>query len=86
MENNFLLDNLPATVTVIHKDVNREMLCHNHGALSLPGCPFSGLNLASAEYLCLDSAKHVLILEACEQLDWLQKEFTKDTYGSEVKH
>lgn len=25
-------------------------------------------------YLYLDSAKHVLIFEACEQLGWLQKE------------
>lgn len=85
MENNFLLENLTATVTVIQKDFNPEMLCHNHGVLSLPGCPFSGLKLASAEYLRLDSTKYVLIFEACEQLDWLQKEFTKDTYGTEVK-
>lgn len=28
MENNFLLDNLPATITVIHKDINPEMICH----------------------------------------------------------
>lgn len=69
MENNFLLDNLWAATTVIHQDVNPEKVCHNHGVLSLPGCPFGGLNLASAEYLHLDSAKHVLIFETCEQLD-----------------
>lgn len=69
MENNFLLDNLPATLAVIHKDANPEMLCRDRGVLSLHGCPFSGLNLASAEYLRLDSAKHVLIFEAREQLD-----------------
>lgn len=66
MENNFLLENLTATVTVIQKDINPEMLCHNHGVLSLPGCPFSGLKLASAEYLLLDSTKCMLIFEACE--------------------
>lgn len=69
MENNFLLENLTATVTVIQKDVNPEMLCHNHGVLSLPGCPFNGLKLESAEYFLLESTKYVLIFEACEQLD-----------------
>lgn len=49
MEDNFLLDNLPTTIAVIHKDVNPEMLCHSHGVLSLPGRPFSGLNLASVK-------------------------------------
>ena len=86
MENNFLWENLPPAITVIHKDVNPGMICHNHGVLSLPGCLFSGLNLASAEYLRPVSAKQVLVFEACEQSDWLQKEFTEDAYGSELKH
>lgn len=51
MKDKFLLDNLQTTIAVIHKDVNPEMLCHNHGALSPPGCPFSGLNLASVRVL-----------------------------------